>query len=169
MANIFGQRILSQPLVNDRYQFNRNHHFYYKYHYVSVAVISLSLSSLFIIIIMAFLAIIDYKARYVYYYDVINLFIFTRFSKQIWEWYSFLKLTNACWECPVDMMYITTKYWNTMSLVGRRWLFAWCAAGSPAGEAAATVFREQWYATRLYRAWAKSHWCWSESYRPSSR
>lgn len=32
---------------------------------------------------MAFLAIIDYKARYVYYYDVINLFIFTRFSKQI--------------------------------------------------------------------------------------
>lgn len=83
MANIFGQRILSQPLVNDRYQFNRNHYFYYKYHYVSVAVISLSLSSLFIIIIMAFLAIIDYKARYVYYYDVINLFIFTRFSKQI--------------------------------------------------------------------------------------
>lgn len=56
-----------------------------------------------------------------------------------------------------------------MSPVGRCWLFAWCAAGSPAGEAAATVLGQQQWSVWFDSSWAKSYWSRSKSHRASSR
>lgn len=56
-----------------------------------------------------------------------------------------------------------------MSPVGRCWLFAWCAAGSPAGEAAATVLGQQQWSIWFDSSWAKSYWSRSKSHRASSR
>ena len=56
-----------------------------------------------------------------------------------------------------------------MSPVGRCWLFAWCAAGSPAGEAAATVLGQQQWPIWFDSSWAKSYWSRSKSHRASSR
>ena len=56
-----------------------------------------------------------------------------------------------------------------MSPVGRCWLFAWCAAGSPAGEAAATILGQQQWSIWFDSSWAKSYWSRSKSHRASSR
>lgn len=56
-----------------------------------------------------------------------------------------------------------------MSPVGRCWLFAWCAAGSPAGEAAATVLGQQQWSIWFDSSWTKSYWSRSKSHRASSR